>query len=296
MNLRFARRAAVLLVLLLLTTACTFQVTERTFIRPSPDVAGTDSTIALPEIAGLTQQPFELAVDDAVLRGVVIRQPGAQRWVLYFGGNLFRISKGGAIVAGELLPFGVNLVMVDHRGSGRSSGEPNVARLESDALRVHDAVRAQFGLAPEQLVVHGFSLGSLMAGHVAAHRPLVGLVLEGSGSTVTEWVRRGIPWYGKPFVRTEIEPGLAEKGNLGNVQRSRAPLLLLVGRKDKQAPWKMSRTLFEASATPASSKRLVVIAKAQHGDVLNFAEARSAYAEWLAALPAAGAAAAASAR
>lgn len=281
MNFRSTWRAALLIAAIALTSGCTFQVTEKLLIRPTPDAAGTPSAIELPEIAGVTQEPFELATDQAVLRGVVIRQPGAQRWVLYFGGNLFRISQGGAIVARELLPFGVNLVIVDHRGSGRSNGEPNVARFEDDSLRIYDTILERFALTPDRVVVHGFSMGSLMAGHVAANRPLAGLVLEGSGSTITEWVRRAIPWYRRPFVRTEIEPSLADKGNLGNVKVSRAPLLLLVGRKDKQASWKMSRTLFEASTTPASSKRLVVVPKAQHGDALDFAEGRDGYGEWL---------------
>ena len=132
----------------------------------------------------------------------------------------------------------------------------------------------QLDLRPEQLVLHGFSLGSVMAGHVAAHRQVAGLVLEGSGSTVTEWVSRGVPWYGKPFVRVKIEPGLENRGNLQNVQVSRAPLLLLAGKKDRQAPWKMSRTLFKASVTPESSKRLVVVPEAGHGNALDGGEHR----------------------
>lgn len=259
---------------------CRWEVTESIMIRPTPDAADATATLNVP--AGIDQRRLAIAASEgAKLNAVWLTQPNAAPTVLYFPGNLYRISVRGATTASRLLPLGVDLLIVDHRGSGASSGSPNLPRLENDALTVYDYAVNSLNIPANQLVVHGHSLGSFMAGHVAAHRPVAGLVLEGSATTTEEWVRLSVPWYGKPFVRVTIAEGLRGKGNRSVVENSRTPLLVLSGKRDPEAPWKLSRRLFEAAATPARDKHLVVVKKAGHMDVLDWPEAIDAYRAFL---------------
>ena len=102
---------------------------------------------------------------------VSLTQRDASVTVLYFGPNMFKISRDGAQVGQRLLPLGVNLVMVDHRGSGGSSGKPTLTLLEHDALAVFDHLSATLKPRQSKILVHGLSLGSFMAAHVASQRP-----------------------------------------------------------------------------------------------------------------------------
>ena len=266
-------------------SGCSFKVTEQNFIRPQPDATPATTPLQISGIDGLIESRHQIAAaEGATLNMVSLTQPGAQLTVLYFGPNMFKLSRDGKRVAERLLPLQVNLVLVDHRGSGGSSGTPSLALLEQDALVAHDYVRDTLGVAQTQLVVHGLSLGSFMAAHVALHQPVAGLVLEGSGTTVEDWAHNGVPWYAKPIVRLDIDPAIAGKGTLAAVKHSTAPLLILAGKQDEQAPWKMSQTLYDASATPVGSKELVVIDEAGHMDMLDWEPAMAAYRRLLARL------------
>ncbi len=259
-------------------SGCSFKVTEQNFIRPQPDATPATIPLAINGIDGLIESRYQVSASaGATLNMVSLTQPDAQLTVLYFGPNMFKLSRDGQRVAERLLPLDVNVIMVDHRGSGGSSGTPSLALLEQDALVAHDYVRNTLGVAQSRLLVHGLSLGSFMAAHVAMQRPLAGLVLEGSGTTVEDWAHQGVPWYAKPIVRLDIDPAIAEKGTLAAVKQSQAPLLILSGKRDEQAPWKMSQTLYDAAATPMTSKELVVIDEAGHMDMLDWPPAIAAY-------------------
>lgn len=272
-------------VLALASAACTPTVvmSDRSLLAPRADTpaeaAALDSTIRVAGARGFTVP----AADGAQLFGVVLRHPRPAATVLYFGGNNFRISQMGRYAATYLLPLGVNVVMVDHRGYGRSTGTlATVAQLEADALQVYDQVRAMPELAGVPLIVHGQSLGSFVAGHVATQRPVAGLVLESSVSSAQDWVDatmrgRSVP----PGTRVRVSESLARSGNLDRVRRIRLPLMVLVGADDPVTPPALSERLFTESATPAALKRLHVVAGAGHNDVPVRPAFRTAYTEFL---------------
>lgn len=275
MRLHFASLAV---LTLLCAGACSFKVSEQNFIRPQPDATPANAPLLIRGIQGVVEsRQLVAAAEGAALNMVSLTQADAAITVLYFGPNMFKISRDGARLAERLLPLGVNLIMVDHRGSGGSTGSPSLALLEQDALVAYDHVRETLGVSQSRLLVHGLSLGSFMAAHVAQQRPVAALVLEGSGTTVEDWAHGGVPWYAKPIVRLEIDPAIADKGTLGAVKQSQAPLLILAGKRDEQAPWKMSQTLYDSAATPVDSKELVVIDEAGHMDMLDWAPAIAAY-------------------
>jgi uncharacterized protein len=276
------------------SAACTPTVTlsDRSLLSPRADTpaeaAALDSTI---RAAGARSFAVP-AADGAQLFGVVLRHPRPTATVLYFGGNNFRISQMGRYAATLLLPLGVNVVMVDHRGYGRSTGTlTTIAQLDADAVRVYDHVRTMPELAGVPMIVHGQSLGSFLAGHVATKRSVAGLVLESSATTAQDWVDasqrgRSIP----PGTRVRVSESLSRSGNLERVRRIDAPLMVLVGANDDVTPPALSERLFAQAASPATRKRLHVIPGAGHNDVPTRPEFRSAYAEFLNIVTSAGAA------
>jgi uncharacterized protein len=267
-----------LFLLAALLAGCTAEVRESDLIRP---VAG-GPLVSAPGYE-VTEQRIP-AADGVRLYAVHLRRPGARATILYFGGNGYTIGRYGAWTASVFAPLGVDLIIVDHRGYGQSEGSPSAAAMEEDALAAFDFARRLVG-ADGRIVVHGHSLGSFFAGHVAANRAAAGVVLESSATTTEEWVRAGTPGAARLFIRkVEIDPHLRGRGNLAVVPRIDEPLLLLVGAKDGTTPPSLSRGLYAASPLPEGRKTLQIVAGAGHTDVMTRPEAIAAYRAFLAGL------------
>jgi len=219
------------------------------------------------------------APDGAKLHAVHLRQTGAKATVLYFGGNGYTSGRFGAWTASFFAPLGVDVMIVDHRGYGLSEGTPTAPNIEADGLAAFDYLAAQPGAGAQRIILHGQSLGSFIAGHVAANRPSAGVVLESSVTTTEDWVASqsgGMP------VKVTIDEALKGRGNLAKISAIQEPLLLLVGSRDDTTPPRFSHALYRASPLPPQWKSVKVISGAGHNDVLDKPEARAAYTEFLA--------------
>lgn len=260
-------KRAALLVLLLLAGCMTFEVKENHFFHPGP-----------PQRATALAEPIELTTSDGVhLAGARIASPEADVDIVYFGGNVSRIDDYGDELARALSSLRANLYLFDYRGYGRSGGTPTIESSKSDALAIYDYVRRHAAQRP--VVVHGFSLGSFMAGYVASQRPVDGLVLESTAPDVQRWATNGVPWYAKPFVRLKIAPALLAESNERVVRDYCGPLLLVTGSRDRVTPPKFSQALLAASAS--ANKRVVIAQGADHGDAMMKPDAVRAYAAFV---------------
>lgn len=101
--------------------------------------------------------------------------------LLHFHGN-GEVVSDWVDFARALENAGLDAFFGEYRGYGASSGKPALAAMLGDALTTADAT----GVPPERLVVYGRSVGSIFALHVAAHRPVAGLVLESGIADVLE--------------------------------------------------------------------------------------------------------------
>ncbi|HEX8263663.1 MAG TPA: alpha/beta hydrolase [Allosphingosinicella sp.] len=273
-------------LLAVLLAGCTAEVRESDLIRPLRAGGLSADAVAAAAPAYTLAEHRLPAPDGANLYAVHLRQPGAGATILYFGGNGYTIGRFGAWTASVFAPLGVDLIIVDHRGYGLSEGKPSASAMEDDALAAFDHARRLVGPAG-RIVVHGHSLGSFIAGHVAANRAVAGVVLESSATTTEDWVKTGTPGIAKPFIRkVEIDPTLRGRGNLSVVPRIDEPLLLLVGAKDGTTPPSLSQRLYAASPLPEGRKTLTVVAGAGHADVMTKPAAAGAYRAFLAKLAA----------
>src|SRR4030095_16134416 len=192
----------VILVLLLVTAAsgCAVEISERKLIHPVTAGAVTEESIAKAAPAYALTRHEIIAPDGVRLRGIHLHQPDARVTVLYFGGNGYTIGRYGARTASTFAPLGVDLFITDHRGYGQSEGTPTAATMAIDALTIFDYVAKLPDVGADRIVVHGHSLGSFLAGFIAAHRSTAGVVLEGSATTTEDWVKVRTPGVAKPFV------------------------------------------------------------------------------------------------
>jgi hypothetical protein len=244
------------------------RVTEGHFIRA--DAAGRVAAQGFND-AGTTA--LSVAREDgAILKGILLEQPNARSTVLYFGGNMFHIDPH----LNELLPIlaacGTNVAVFDYRGYGRSSGKPTVATMQSDALAIFDAVNAR---DPGRVIVHGQSLGSFIAAHLAQARPVLGTVLETTATSAEDLVASRIPWYARPFVRVELDPSLRQVDNRSAAAGFRSSALVIAAGRDKMTPPALGRKVFDT--IPRQDKQFLLLEKADHNGALATEGAGAAY-------------------
>ncbi len=117
------------------------------------------------------------------------------------GGNLTNVSS----LAGRLAERGLEVLIFDYRGYGRSEGElSDEWGLYADGDAAYDYLTKTRGVNPERLTIYGQSLGTTVAVDVASRRQCAALVVESGLSSASEmadvtvpWLPRWLHWLGK---------------------------------------------------------------------------------------------------
>jgi len=179
-----------------------------------------------------------VAADGVKLRGWLVRGDGPRApLVIYFGGNAEEVSW----LAGVADHFaGWSLLLVNFRGYGESEGKPGEKELLEDGLVIHDYAKRRPDVKSERIVAMGRSLGSGVAVHLAAHRPLRGVILVSPYDSIVEVAKRHYPFLPVSLMLRHRFDSLALAPQI------EAPLLCLVATEDRIIPAAHSRALFKA--------------------------------------------------
>ena len=194
------------------------------------------------------------AADGVALHGWWIAGRG-ERVLIWYHGNAGNIAGRLPNARWFVEQLGVDVVLVDYRGYGRSAGTPDEAGVYLDGLAVYDAVAAR-GVRPRDVVLFGRSLGGAVATEVALRRPAGALVLEAAFRSARAMARTHYWFVPSALVRTRMD-------NESKIGRVTAPTLFLHGDRDRIVPLEHSRRLFQQAARPA---RFHVIEGAGHND------------------------------
>lgn len=140
--------------------------------------------------AALLGSEWSTARDGVDLTGWLVApsNPKSQPLVLYFGGNGQDIS----VFAASKRPT-ANYLYMNYRGYGSSGGDPSAWELKADALHIYDLAVTT---VPHngRVIAHGRSLGSGLATYLAAHRPIVAIILVTPYDSISHVARRQYPW------------------------------------------------------------------------------------------------------
>lgn len=198
------------------------------------------------EQAGAVQ--IEVVRGDDTVRGFF--RPG--RWgasaptVLYFGGN----AEGVWGRLKQRVPPGWGFAAMAYRGFGPSSGTPSADAILGDALAFFDELAGRPDVDGTRIVTWGLSLGAGAAVHVAARRPVTGVVLLASFDRLSSVGQGHYPWLPVSLLfRHEVEP-VAEAPSID------VPLLALHGEADRVIPIERGRALKDAWKGPVTWREI----------------------------------------
>jgi fermentation-respiration switch protein FrsA (DUF1100 family) len=160
------------------------------------------------------------------------------------------------------LALGANLFALEYRGYGPSEGESSERGLERDASAVYAWLRQR--TEARKIVPFGESMGAGPATWLASTRPVGGLILLSTFTSLPELAGRFLPWLPTQLlVRTRFD-------NLGRVRKVTAPKLFIHSRTDEVVPLDMALALWTAASAP---KRHLWLDRVGHNET--FYKARS---------------------
>ncbi len=191
-------------------------------------------------LGGLTrtavaQTNFSIERDGARLRGWVVN-PGQARAVIYFGGNGESIEENRSALA-SALPRSTSYLLA-YRGYGASEGAASEHALMEDAEALYDHVRERHPGAPISLI--GRSLGSGVANHLAARRPVARVVLVTPFDSLVAVAKSHYPF---------LPVGLLLRERYESFRKlplHQGPLLIIRAQYDEIVPASSTRRLVQA--------------------------------------------------
>ena len=146
--------------------------------------------------------------------------------------------------------FGVNLLIFDYRGYGKSEGRPSEMGTYQDARAALRYLRERADLSSGPIVYFGHSLGSAIAVELALEHPPGGLVLVSPFTAIKDMARLAYPWLPVGLL---VGNSYDTRARIPNV---RCPLLILHGVEDELVPITQAEGLFEAAQEPKSFQAL----------------------------------------
>ena len=168
--------------------------------------------------------------------------------MLYFHGNDNNVGHARDLeYARGMSGLGYNVLMIDYRGYGKSSGgKPSEKKIYEDAESAWDYLVKQQGISPSRIFIYGHSLGGAIAIDLAVHHPeAAGLIEESSFTSMAAIASTS----GYGFMPTELL--VHERfDSLSKIHELKTPLLIIHGTWDKIVPYQMGKELYDAAPQP----------------------------------------------
>ncbi|MDQ0476389.1 alpha/beta hydrolase [Chryseobacterium sp. MDT2-18] len=180
--------------------------------------------------------------------------------VLYLKGNTKSI-KGWGKFAIDFTRLGYEVIMMDYRGFGKSTGKRTVEAMKRDSQFIYNIAKQQF--SEDKIVVYGRSLGSGFAARLASKNNPRLLILTSPLYSLLRTIHRYLPFMpAKPFLRYNIP-------TFQYLKNVRCPIKIIHGSDDRLVPL---RTAVDLSEINPERTRLYVILGAGHINIHQFEE------------------------
>ncbi|KAJ3565913.1 hypothetical protein NPX13_g7326 [Xylaria arbuscula] len=229
---------------------------QKALIYPSNIPANARTEVPRPSQFGLKN--FEELVipttDGEKLSAFYIRGPKRGRFadctVLMFHGNAGNIGHRLPIARMLINTIGCNVFMLEYRGYGMSTGEPDEKGITLDAQTALDYLRNRAETSSHKIIVYGQSLGGAVSIKLVAKNQqagdIVGLILENTFTSMRALIPSVIPpakyltmLCHQVWPSESILPSITE-----------VPILFMSGLQDEIVPPSHMRRLYEVTTSP----------------------------------------------
>lgn len=199
-----------------------------------------------------TMKPFEfdtpeqvnLKVDEDTITAFIAKPKtnAVKKTIFYFHGAAGNVTTY-QFMTKPLLEAGYQLVMIDPRGYGRSTGKPSHKNVAEDCQKFFDELMKRADIKNTKVYIFGASLGTQVASHLARNNTsrISGLILDCPMSSFTDIAAHFAPQYRESILKSMVSPYSAKEDvkALGNL-----PVLVIHAKDDKTIPLEQGKLVF----------------------------------------------------
>ncbi len=148
-----------------------------------------------------------------------------------------------------LRKLGLNILIFDYRGYGRSQGSPSEKGFYLDARGAYDYLVKERKVSAEKIILYGESIGTAVAVDLAAQAPVKAVILEGAFSRGRDMAKTLYPFL-PAFIFAD------SFNSLSKIRQVKAAKLFLHSQEDEIVPLRLCEKLFLAAQEPKLLARL----------------------------------------
>jgi fermentation-respiration switch protein FrsA (DUF1100 family) len=220
-----------------------------------PDMPGR-TLEATPATVDLVFEDVSLATADSEqLHGWYVPNDAAHATLLFCHGNAGNISHRLDSIR-LFHELGLNVLIFDYRGYGRSSGTASEQGTYRDADAAWEYLVGERGIPPQRIVLFGRSLGAAIASDLATRTQPGAVILESAFTSVPDMAARLYPWLPVRWLASYRYDNAAKIRNISS------PVLVMHSRDDEIIPFAHGERLYALASEP---KRMFVL-RGGHND------------------------------
>jgi hypothetical protein len=196
-------------------------------------------------------------------RAPAVQGDAPEAVVLRFCGNAERAEWAveSECLLWQALP--VEIWAVNYPGYGDSSGPASLSSISQAALAAFDAAHRQY--PGQRIFVSGVSLGTAAALHVAAHRPVAGLILR-NPPPLRQLILGKYGWWNLWMLAGVVAAQVpSDLDSVANARQVSVPGVFILSSEDEIVPPAYQQKVVEAYA---GSKKTIAVAGAGHNSPL----------------------------
>jgi abhydrolase domain-containing protein 17 len=213
-----------------------------------------DRLIFLPHPSSYNDSPEILklkSTNGSLIAALYLPNPAARFTLLVSHGNAEDLGDDRYWLE-DLRRAGFSVFAYDYQGYGTSQGKASEKATYDDENAAYDYLTASLKIAPDRIIILGRSVGSGPAVHLAARRPVAGLILQSPFVSAFRVLTR-IPLL--PF---------DEFPNHKEIGRVHCPVLIIHGDRDSVIGFWHGQKLFALANQP---KQFFAVQGADHNDL-----------------------------
>lgn len=197
--------------------------------------------------------------DGASLNGLHFKSQNPKGVILYFHGNAGDLSRWG-LIASYFLKYNYDVIVMDYRTYGKSTGILNEKNLYKDAQLFYNYALERF--PDESIIIYGRSIGTAIATNLASQNEPKQLILES-------------PFYSLgDVVENKFSPFPVQKllkysfPSYQFIKKVNCLITIFHGNSDEVVPYESGQKLFKA--IPNLNKQFFSISEGKHNNLIDF--------------------------
>ncbi len=197
--------------------------------------------------------------DDARLNAIHFKVEQPKGVILYFHGNAGDLSRWGTI-AELFVKRGYDVVIMDYRTYGKSTGKLKHDRFYTDAELFYDYVKAHYD--EQRISLYGRSLGTCLATYLASKHSPYQLILETPYYSMVDVAKQRFPIFPVDVLLKYAFPSYKY------IQEVACPITIFHGTDDEVVPFDSAKQLVDMA--PESLTTFIPVTGGQHNNLADF--------------------------